>query len=231
MLTYSSWIDGQSTLARSLAGGSCGGTYADGAIVLCVSISAMASLKWIQKDRTDRKRFIEIVAKSSQAEFDPTMVSSPLLTQDHIEWKTKLGVSDKAFYYTQDHDKSEGEVMELCDENTKLRDRKKFARKYSYACLLYEHIRCGFIHTYSTTESATSDDGLRAVFDRDGTKVTYANHLWSKGMRKIYFPLAWISQVARKIGADLDSDAKRNNKSFGENINLTVPDMWWIDGA
>ena len=191
----------------------------------------MASLKWVKKDRTDRRRFIEIVARSPQVGFDPTLVSAPLLTQDHIIWKSKLGVSDKAFYYTQDNDKPESEIIKLCDTAMAMHARKKFARKYSYACLLYEHIRCGFIHIYSTTESATSDDALRAVFDGGGAKVTYANYLESKGMRKIYFPLEWIGEVAKEIASDLDGESKRQNKNFGENLDLAVPGAWWIDGA
>jgi hypothetical protein len=225
------WIDGQNKLAHSLASGVYGGSYADGAIVLCVSISAMASLKWIKKDRTDRRRFIEIVARSSQVGFDPTMVSAPLLTQDHTSWKTKLGVSDKAFYYTQDNDKREDEIINLCDPAMIMPHRKQFTRKYSYACLLYEHIRCGFIHTYRTTEAATHDDAIRAVFGGDSVKVTYVNYLEAKGIRKIYFPLEWIAKVAKKIATDLDGMSKLHNKRFGENLDLPVPSAWWIDGA
>jgi hypothetical protein len=231
MLTYSSWIDGQNKLAHSLASGACGGTYGDGAIVLCVSISAMASLRWIKKDRTDRRRFIEIVARSSQVGFDPTIVSAPLLAQENNSWKPKLGVSDKAFYYTQDNDKSENDIIALCDAAMTMRERKKFARNYSYACLLYEHIRCGFIHTYRPTEAATNDDALRAVFDAGGAKVTYVNSLQATGMRKIYFPLEWVSMVAKNIAADLDTESNRHNKNFGENLDLAVPRTWWIDGA
>lgn len=112
-----------------------------------------------------------------------------------------------------------------------MRERKKFARKYSYACLLYEHIRCGFIHTYRPTDAATNDDALRAVFDAGGGKVTYVNYLQTKGMRKIYFPLEWIAMVAKNIAAGLDGESKRYNKNFGENLNLAVPSTWWIDGA
>jgi hypothetical protein len=107
MLTYSSWIEEKSALAQALKQGSCGGTYADAAIVLCTSISAMASLKWIKTKRTDRKRFIEIVARSRRDGIDSTMVSAPLLAQGNSCWKQKVAVSEIAFRYTGDNDISE----------------------------------------------------------------------------------------------------------------------------
>jgi hypothetical protein len=125
----------------------------------------------------------------------------------------------------------ETDVINLCEPAMAMHDRRKFVRRYSYASLLYEHIRCGFIHTYRTTEAATSDDALRAVFDSSGAKITYVNSLHAAGMRKIYFPLKWIAGVTVNIAADLDSDSTRHNKNFGENLDLAVPTTWWIDGA
>lgn len=93
MFTYSSWIEEKNKLAHALASGSCGGTYADGAIILCTSIGAMASLMWIKTGRTDRKRFIEIVARFPRDGIDPTMISAPLIAQDTC-WKHKVAISD-----------------------------------------------------------------------------------------------------------------------------------------
>jgi hypothetical protein len=231
MLTYSSWIKEKSELAHTLAKGSCGGTYADGAIILCTSVSAMSSLMWIKKKGTDRKRFIEIVARFPQLGFDPTTVSAPLLSQDHHSLKQTLAVSDKSFRYTGKDDKSETEIMNLLATNMLPDDCKKLARKYSYACLLYEHIRCGFIHTYSTTESATSGDALREIFDSGAPTITYVNYLAAQRMRKIHFPLEWISEVAKNIAAGLDDECQRLCKRLGENLGLAVPATWWIDGA
>ena len=47
-MKYASWMDERSELAFSLAKGSRGANYADGAIVLCIAISAMSSLVWIK---------------------------------------------------------------------------------------------------------------------------------------------------------------------------------------
>jgi hypothetical protein len=231
VLTYSSWIEEKSQLAHALAAGSCNGTYADGAIVLCTCISAMSSLMWVKKKGTDRSRFIEILARFPQPQFDPTIVSAPLLSQKHNPLREKLAVSDMAFRYTGSTDKSEADVIKLCPTDMSLTERRKLARRYSYACLLYEHIRCGFIHTYSTTDSATSGDALRDIFDRGVPNITYVNYLAAQGMRKIYFPLEWISEVAKSAATGLDHECQRLGKFLGENLDLAVPSMWWIDGA
>jgi hypothetical protein len=233
MTTYLSWIKGKSELAHALANGSCGGTYADGAIVLCTSISAMSSLMWVKKRGTDRKRFIEIVARHPEPGFDPTTISAILLSQsqDHALLKQKLAVSDIAFRYTGNDDKPESEIIKLCSNSISSDDCKKLARKYSYACLLYEHIRCGFIHTYRATESAASDDALRGIFNQGTSRITYVNYLATEKRRKIYFPLEWISKVAQNIAIGLDKECAHLNKVLGESLDLAIPSAWWIEGA
>lgn len=232
MLTYTSWIEEKSELAHVLAKGSCGGTYADGAIILCTAISAMSSVMWVRKTGTDRKRFIEIVTKFPRPGFDPTTVSAPLLAQDkEYNWlRQRLGISDKALRYTGANDKSEDEIIKLCATIIGADNKKIRFRKYSYACLLYEHIRCGFIHTYRPTESATSGDALDEIFDHGTSNVTYVNYLESQGMRKIYFPLDWISEVAKNVAAGLDDECQQHGKFLGDNLDLAIPGTWWIDG-
>lgn len=48
-------------------------------------------------------------------------------------------------------------------------------------------------------------------------------------MRKIYFPIKWMGEVAKNIAMDLDRESKRHNKNFGENLDLAVPGTWWIN--
>jgi hypothetical protein len=231
-MTYSIWIENKNALAHTLANGCCGGAYADGAIILCTSISAMASLMWVRADRTDKKRFIEIVARFPKDGFRPTTVSAPLLAQEDDSLRQKLAVSDKAFRYDGSVDKSENEVVGLCSTSMSPLDCRKFVRKYSYASLLYEHVRCGFIHTYKTTDSATSDDALRGIFGDGGTTITYVNGtVGAKMMRKIHFPLGWISRVAKAVALGLDIECERDSKVFGQNLDRVLPSTWWIDGA
>jgi hypothetical protein len=224
-------MEEKTKLAHALASGACGGSYAEGAIILCTSISTMSSLMWIEKKHEDKRRFIELVTRFPQEKFDPTMVSVPLLSQGHNSWEQKLGVSDLAICYTSDVDKTEKDVINLCSAQASLVDRRKCVRRYSYAFLLYKHVRCGFIHTYSTTGFAASDDPLKYMSGLENSKITYVNYLASEGLRKIYFPLEWISEVARNIAAGLDGECNRLKKDWGQNLNVAAPNTWWIDGA
>lgn len=233
MLTYSSWIEKKISLCSELSNGACGGSYAEGAIILCVAIASMSSLMWVEQDRTDRKRFIEIVAKSSDRGFDATTVSGPLLAQTYTSLKSSLGISDKAFVYSGDHDKTEDDVTKMysASENVSLDKSKLEVRKYSYATLLYEQVRCGFIHTYGPRDSAAEHDTLWEMFHKKCPKVTYVNYLASEGGRKIFFPTEWISEVARNVAANMDRVCSRNGTYIGVNLNLPVPNQWWIDGG
>jgi len=233
MQNYSEWVEGQIKLANALASGSCGGTYADGAIILCTTISAMTSLMWIEKDKTDRKRFIEILVRFSQDVYDTTKVAIPIMAQDQQDcdlWHKKLKVSHKAFCYTGRDDKPETEIISLCG-HLDVRECKKFVRKYSYACLLYEQVRCGFVHTYRPGAFATEGDVLASLFDRGNAGISYVNYLASEGMRKIFFPLGWVSEVVKNVAAGMDRECAHIGKSFPENLDLPVPTIWWIEGA
>jgi len=154
-----------------------------------------------------------------------------MLSQDYNGFKQRLAISDKAFRYTETADKSENELIALCPTDMAPVNRRKLARKYSYANLLYEHIRCGFIHTYRPTRFATSDDALRGIFEQDPSRITYVNYLASEAARKIHFPLEWISGAAKNIAAGLDIEYARHGKVFGEALERPAPATWWLDGA
>jgi hypothetical protein len=231
--TYSDWIEEQIALALALKNGCCGGSYADGAIILCVSIATMASCLWIEKDKTDRTRFIEIIAKFPERGFDGTKISAPLISQAYPCLIQPLKISNLPYVYTEDNDLPESTVLghyATC-LNRSARAGKKDVREYSYANLLYRHVRCGFIHKYSTTDAATNYNSSWEMHDSGAAKIYYANYLEPERVRKIYFPLEWISEVARNIAAGMDSESSRCGKYFGRNLDLPVPDKWWTDGG
>jgi hypothetical protein len=228
MGTYLSWVDEKVDLASDLGQGLCGAGYADGAIILCTCISALASRLWVESKGHDRKRFVELVTKFSGLDHSPKLISVPLLVQDHAEWRASAIITDKSFRLTADDDKTEDELMALRSTNL-IADRKKL-RSYSYANILYEDIRCGFAHTYLPTDNARIDDPLAEIFGRDLTKVSYVNRM-SQNMRQIHFPLGWIASVAKRVAHGLDKERIQNNKQIGENIGIAVPRQWWIDGG
>jgi len=142
---YSSWVAEKTELALALAGGCCRGTYADGAVILCATISAMAAILW-PGDKNDKKRFVEALIRFP-CNLDPKIVSVPLLAEECDVCRRRLQVSNKAFYLTGESDKTEGQVKNLC---TPLCSHfcKTPIRGFSYAHLLYKEVRCGFVHEY-----------------------------------------------------------------------------------
>jgi hypothetical protein len=166
----------------------------------------------------------------SDSQHDTKTISAPLLAQDNDDWKPRLNVSDKSFWYTGYIDKTESEVLALLGASPPS-DCKKFIRKYSYANILYEDVRCGFVHTYSPTDRASIDDATREIFDAGSSQISYKNTPMQKGFRKIYFPLEWIAAVAKSVARGMDSECARNNKHCFENVGLSTPTLWWLDGA
>jgi hypothetical protein len=231
MSTYSAWIKERSDLASALSKGSCGGTLADGVIILCTSICSMASLLWAESKRgADRKRFVEIVTRFSEPSRDTKIISVPLLAQSEADWKPRLNVSEVAFRYTGANDKTENEIVALYGPSPPV-DHKRIIRRYSYANILYSDIRSGFVHTYGPTDRAATDDPLKRIFDRDGTQISYVNRMHTTNMRQIHFPIEWIAAVATNVAKGMDAECVRNVKHIGENIGLGPPTSWWVDGA
>jgi hypothetical protein len=231
MSTYLEWIKERSELAYALSKGSCGGTLADGVIIMCTSICSMASLLWIDsKERVDRKRFVEVVTQFSDQSRNTKLISVPLLAQGEVNWRRWLNVSEVAFRYTEANDKTENEIAALCGPSLPT-DYKKTIRRYSYANILYQDIRSGFVHTYGPTDRAATDDPLKRIFDRGGTQISYVNRLHATNMRQIHFPLEWIAAVATNVASGMDAACVRNVKHIGENMGLKRPSLWWIDGA
>jgi hypothetical protein len=230
MSTYLTWIRERNELAQALSKGSCGGTLADGVIILCTCICSMASLLWIEsKEREDRKRFVEIVTSFSDQPYDTKLISVPLLAQGENDWRRWLNVSEVAFRYTGANDKTENEIVALCGSSPP-RDYKRIIRQYSYANILYQDIRSGFAHTYMPTDRATIDDPLKRIFDRGLTQISYVNRMHTNNMRQIHFPLEWIAAVAANVASGMDAECLRNVKHIGENIGLSPPTRWWIAG-
>jgi hypothetical protein len=229
-MTYSSWIADKAKMAVTISGGCCGGTYAEGALILCAAISAMAAC-WRPGGAIDRKRFIEATVCFRGGEADPTMVSGPLLAHKSDPWRQRLKVSRKSFYLTGSQDKPESEVLDLCGGASA--SLKKEIRKYSYASLLYQEVRCGFVHEYRVGRKAAEDDSLRSVFNVESSEISYVNRQSSGAVmpsRHIHFPLDWIARIAASIARGLDAECMRQNKRIFEELD-GKQSLWWIDGA
>lgn len=227
MSTYLAWVEEKSGLAHALENGNCGGTVADGVIVLCTCICAMASFLWVETENTDRKRFVEILTRFSP---DTKKISVPLLAQKDDSWGQRLRVSQKTIRYTEANDQTESEVLSLCD-SSQHQECKKIIRRYSYANILYQDVRSGFAHTYLPSDRVNSVDQLTGIFSRDGSEVSYVNRLAQTSMRQIHFPLERIAVIAKNVARGMDAECTQSSKYIAENIGLIPPVSWWIEGA
>jgi hypothetical protein len=234
-MNYRAWVKNQSGMARALELGALGGSYAEGAIILCSAISAMSSLLWIPSERTDKKRFTELVVHNSVGGPDTTRVSAPLFAKAYPQLSRALGVSEKSFYMTGRNDMKEPEVIAAATA-AGIAVTKQQVRRYSYSLLLYEQVRCGFVHEYQPGKSATDADQLREIAGVATNEISYANTLVQEtgdwiSERLIHFPLGWISEVALAVAATMDDECTRQSKHPLENLGLPLPNSWWSEGG
>jgi hypothetical protein len=112
-------------------------------------------------------------------------------------------------------DKPEQDIFSVCPDLVLHK-----IRRYSYANLLYEEIRCG-THEYGPGERAHSWSVGARVAD---TTTTYVNMLSDcyQRTRLIHFYIGWIADVVAEIARSLDKQAQL--------LPLGKPEKWWIDG-
>ena len=210
--------------AQDIAAGCCDGTYAEGALILCSIISAMSAIAWPDDKKyrnIDRKRFVEIITRFPPLGIEPTKVSLPLLIQNEKDCTSKLYISKKSFHLTDDNDLNETDVVKSCPSISLCK-----IRKYSYANLLYEQIRCGYVHLYRADDKASELDPLNkggiSYVNRNRNNTTY---------RVIFFPLQWIASVAESIAYGLDMERSRQGKTPFDDLYFSFPQKWWLEGA
>jgi hypothetical protein len=224
--SYRSFVEQKIKTAQAIAAGCCGGTYAEGSLILCSIISAMSAIAW-PGDHIDKKRFVEIITRYP-LEIDPKKVSRPLLVQDGKVCNLRIGISEKAFKLTEANDLNEEDVVKLCPD-LKLAE----IRKYSYAHLLYEQIRCSYAHEYRIGQKASDHDSIRQKLNINESDISYVytNRDNPTSRQVIHFPLKWIASVAEGVARGLDIEPSKKGKIPFEELFLGVPTPWWLEGA
>ena len=220
-------------MAYRLEEGELDGSYAEGAIILCSAISAMSSLMWNFSKGGDKRRFVEALVQTRSNDFDPSLISIPLLSREIPGVFTSLP-SDPCVYITGSVDKSEQDVLQLCNSRDVILDHKKI-REYSYANLLYTQVRCGFIHQYEAGENAAEAYSWERPSLVNNRGLFYVNRIKRDGdamiyNRLIHFSLEWISGVAGNIAAVLDKEYEKRGGSAYRSLEWSPPLQWWIDG-
>lgn len=223
--SYQSFVEQKIKTAQAITDGCCGGTYAEGSLILCSMISAMSAIAW-PGNNIDKKRFVEIIIRYP-LEIDPKKISRPLLAQDGKVSDSSRGISNIAFYFSEDIDLNETDALRLCP-SLKLSE----IRKYSYAHLLYEQIRCSFVHEYKIGQKAKDHDSLRQIAQINTSAISYVNENRGNTLyRSIHFPLRWIASVIEGVARGLDNEPSNNGKMPFDNLCLKVPKPWWIEGV
>ena len=235
MGAYQAWAERRVEVARSLIGDVPENSYSDSAVILCSAISGLSSVLWRRDKHNDKKRFVEAIIRFGVDGPDATRVSAPLLAADFSEVRHRVVTTEKSLYLTGRSDIGEAEAVSVCKE-AGIDDATKVVRRYSYANLLYKHVRCGFIHEYQPGKLAASDDMLRKPGGVPLDEISYANKRefragdWVSS-RLIHFPLEWICLVLQALAAGVDREHLSSGWSTYEGCNLPPPTRWWLDGG
>jgi len=193
------WTDSKIELALRLDAGECGGSYAEAVIVLCCVLSGIATDVWPGRHQ-DRKRFVELLVKYAGQELHSEQVSVPLLVgtlrssgdvriADSIR-RELMPLSDTRVITGDDVDKS---IDELAARYPTL--STSVLKKNSYACVLYEEVRSGFVHEYRPGERS---DSWAMGSARQNGSISYINRA-DKPDRLIYFNVSWLANLVREI--------------------------------
>lgn len=240
-MDLAAFVERRLAVARALAQGEAGGTYADACILVSGTISAMAAYAW-PGDRIDRKRIVEFWVRFSHNP-DALRISVPLLTRtlrerhrfDEAALVERLRpvLNDDSRVLTWDQaDAYEEEVREACptlDLAT--------IRQHSYPAIFYEHIRSKLVHEYSfgilgraasLPMTRKPDPGIsyvnqlakseRRVVDTDFGQevVTYRSVV-----RKIHFHIDWLIDLTRSLAASADDELSARPPPW-------PPPKWWL---
>ncbi len=189
------WSDTKIELARRLNSGECGGSYAEAVIILCSVLSGISADVWPGR-KIDRKRFVELLVKYTGASLYSQKVSVPLLV-GAMRDKGEIQLADQI---SRDLMPSNKARVITGDEVDKTIDELKAAyptvdsatlKKNSYACLLYEEVRSGYIHEYKPGERS---DSWAMGSVRKNSPIIYINRI-DKPDRLIYFNVSWLASL------------------------------------
>jgi hypothetical protein len=212
-------------VAARLSRGEAGGSYAEAAILVCATLSALAAELW-DGIGIDRVRFIEMLVKLGPEASACITVSIPLLVQ-HLEASARemdAKQLQRAFSVPSisrvltgpEVDRSESEVLALCPHL----DLKEL-RRFSYASILYGEVRSSYAHEYRPGKLA---DSLPMTM-RSDQKVSYINRIADdlQTRRLVHFHLEWLTTLPVALAAVVDDLAPA--------LPQPKPKAWWADGG
>ena len=192
--------------------------YADLGLITCAVMSACAAWRWPGR-RIDRGRFVELLARHSHDGFRASWVSVPALLNEGLITEEQTPYARPGNHlriYTDD----EIDLSMTDAEQAFPGIEKRRLRSQSYACLIYEQLRCGYSHNYFADRDITafppSDDHARVSYIGRVSSVLRTGR--GPGLqRMIYFHLEYLIELAEHHVAILPGGAE------------SAPAEWWID--
>lgn len=216
------WVTDKCQVALCLSKGEAGGSYAEAAILICATLSALSAELW-EGRKIDRQRFIEMLTRIGSYTKECTTISIPLLVQ-HLENESRKSEAQKiqqAFSLPStarvltgpEVDKSEQEILSICPQLD-----VKDIRGFSYASILYSEVRSSYAHEYRPGKR--SDSWPMTMLDKQ--QVSYINRINDelKMQRLVHFHVEWLAQLAIDLASTID-----NLVAFPPR-----PPVWWVDG-
>ncbi len=163
--------------------------YADLALITCAVISACAARRWPGRG-IDRKRFVELLVQHTEIGFHTSWVSVPALLNASVirQDQTPYGIpgNEDRIYRDEEID------LSFEDARTKYRAiAPKQLRRYCYASLIYERLRCAYAHEYRSGE-----DTITVSPSRHSSRVSYIGRI-PEMRRKACFHLKYLIELAQ----------------------------------
>lgn len=185
--------------------------YADLVLIITAVISACAALRW-PGIGIDKKRFVELLVKHSPEDFHTTWISVPaLINGKFIEEKdTPYGLPGEStrIFCGQEIDVAFNVAKEKYPQ-VPVRD----LRRHSYACLIYEWLRCGYSHEYCPNQNITK---VQASYRQ--VRISYIGRSAPNGVKRmVSFHLNYLKNLAQ------------HHVSYLIENQSPKPNSWWIE--
>lgn len=200
-------------LVKTLVAGDLPVVYADLVLILCAVLSACGAVRWPGRG-IDKKRFIELLISYSAQDYHTSWVSVPALLNDglidisntpygnpgnmtriYLDDEIDLSISDAKISYPY-----------LSSEQL---------RKYCYASIIYEWLRCGYSHEYCPHENITEFPP-----SRNAARISYIGRsINNEIIRMVSFHIDYLISLADYHVSILPSRQS------------PIPPKWWIDSG
>lgn len=216
-MAYKQFVHERLAVAKELAERR-GQYVADAGVILGALISSLSSDAY-EKTR-DRQRFVELLVNEQTAgresqfraislaslkkkypnalKCDPAQ-SDTISCHPNIDAKTKDTMSEE----------------EICKKAGLKTDE---IRKHSYAVLLYEGLRCSYLHEYRAGHCTLYPD----------TSAPLPNLVMYNGKGDIFFSLHHCADMIEKIAENLAANARCGNGEYAD-LRFPTPQTFWWD--